>query len=518
MTRGIRFAIAAVLCAGPLAAQEVGAPMSAIDWLSRSVESPQAMMPVGTPLGAPLGTPDLATSATVPTIEVTPLGGASADEVGLLPPALTGLPRGIWAASDERTLIDLMGTERAEAIPAMQELLVTLLLAEADPPLGAGPSAELFLARIDKLLDLGALEPAQSLLEAADPTSPALFRRWFDVALLTGTEAEVCDLMRARPAIAPTYPARIFCLARGGDWQAATLILNTGQALGDIDPEMSDLLARFLDPEFADGLDPLPPPSRVSPLVFRLREAIGERLTTSQLPRAFAHADLGDIAGWRNQMEAAERLARAGAISPNTLQSLYTAHIPAASGGVWDRATAFQRFDVAVTSGDPGAIAAALPRVWAAMQDARIEVPFANLYSEALARLPIGGEAAALIYKIRLLSKRYEDAAIAHTATSDEDRFYAGVARGRIEGVMPRGAREQAVAAAFTTAPMPDDIAALLAAGKLGEALLRTIVVFDTGLTGDPQQISGALAVLRHVGLEDVARRAALQYLILDRN
>ena len=83
---------------------------------------------------------------------------------------------------------------------------------------------------------------------------------------------------------------------------------------------------------------------------------------------------------------------------------------------------------------------------------------------------------------------------------------------------MPRGAREQAVAAAFTSASMPEDIGALLAAGKLGEALLRTIVVFDEGLTGDPQQIGGALAVLRHVGLEDVARRAALQYLILDRN
>lgn len=501
----------------PVLAQDVGAPMSAIDWMSRSVESPQALMPVTSPLGAPNMVQGTAISASPPAIEVRPLGGPSADNIGLLPPALTGLPRGIWAASEERALIDLIAKERSETIPAIQELLITLLLAEADPPLGAGPTAELFLARIDKLLELGALEPAQALLELADPSSPALFRRWFDVALLTGTEAPVCDMMRDRPGIAPTYPARIFCLARGGDWQAASLILNTGRAIGDIDDESIALLDRFLDPAQYDGAEPLPPPSRTSPLVFRMREAIGERLTTAPLPRAFAHADLGDIAGWRNQLEAAERLARAGAISPSTLQELYTAHIPAASGGVWDRASAFQRFDVAVKSGDPGAISGALPRVWAAMQEARTEVPFAELYATALARQPITGPNAQLAYRIRLLSKDYETAALALTGTDPADIFLAGLAKGRIEGALPRGARERAVEAAFAGAPVPIAIKALLDQDKLGEALLEAILLFDRGQTGDPAQITAALSVLRAVGLEDIARRAALQYLLLDR-
>ena len=48
-------------------------------------------------------------------------------------------------------------------------------------------------------------------------------------------------------------------------------------------------------------------PGAPDPLTFRLFETIGERLPTAALPRAFAHADLRDVAGWKAQIEAAER-------------------------------------------------------------------------------------------------------------------------------------------------------------------------------------------------------------------
>jgi hypothetical protein len=54
--------------------------------------------------------------------------------------------------------------------------------------------------------------------------------------------------------------------------------------------------------------------------------------------------------------------------------------------------------------------------------------------------------------------------------------------------------------------------------GKTGEALLRAIALFDAGADGDLRSVTDALAVLRAVGFEDVARRAALQLLLLDRS
>jgi hypothetical protein len=508
----MRLAIALCLISSSALAQGEGEPLSAIDWLSRSVDIPE-------PAAVPnrLAEPETSESATAPAIVVTPLDNSSPDLVGLLPPSVTGLPMSLWSGSTEAVLTDLVRAESIVSLPAIQDLLTTLMLAEADPPQMATAQGPLFLARVDKLLDLGALDPAAALLEAANLQSPPLFQRYFDISLLLGTEDGACRLMRNGPAIAPTLPARVFCLAREGDWTAAALTLNTAIALGDVSPEEEQLLTLFLDPELAEGLDPLPPPDRPSPLIFRIREAIGEGFTTAPLPLAFAHADLRDTTAWRSRMEAAERLTRTGALSENVLQDLYTEQRPAASGGVWDRAAAFQRFDAAMAAEDATALAATLPPVWDAMEVARTEVAFARLYGDKLMAMSLPDEAGRVALRVALLAPEYETAALTMTPENAHQRIWIGVARGDVTGLTSNDPRESAVIAAFSGTPIPEALAAHLQEGRLGEALLRAIATFQQGLTGDPQAVADALAVFRIVGLEDTARRAALQYLILDR-
>ncbi|WP_108814162.1 hypothetical protein [Loktanella sp. Alg231-35] len=481
--------------------------MSAIEWLSRSVEE------------APLYEPPVTNNAQTPGVTVSALDAPSKDPVGLLPNAVTGLPPTIWSSSEEAVLVDLVRAESVEMLPALQDFLKVLLLAEADPPQGAGSDGALFLARVDKLLDLGALEPAKSMIEQADPDTPQLFRRWFDVALLTGTEDDACAAMGRTPSIAPTYPARIFCLARNGDWAAAALTLNTHRILGDITEQEEALLSRFLDPELYEGEPPLTAPARVSPLTFRMHEAIGEPLITANLPLAFSHADLRATTAWKSQLEAAERLARHGAVSENVLLKHYTARTPAASGGIWDRAEAIQRFDVAMTARDPQSVARNLPGAWQAAQDARAEIQFAKLYGPALQDLPLSGDAARTAFWIGLLSADYEAVAIAATETDTGfDPFLIAIARGQLSDARATSPRARAIQAAFTGTPPPARLQSLVIDGKLGEALLRALALFDAGADGDLRSVTDALTLLRAVGLEDVARRAALQLMILDRS
>lgn len=479
-------------------------PMSAIEWLSRSVE------PI------PLYEPPAVGDATSPNVQVTPLDRPSKDPIGLLPSDVTGLPRSLWAASDEAVLVDLVRAERVDTVPALQDFLKVLMLAEADPPRGADGEGALFLARVDKLLDLGALEPAQALIEQADPDTAPLFRRWFDVALLTGTEDYACDAMRSTPSIAPTFSARIFCLARTGDWPAAALSLNTHRVLGDINPQEEALLSRFLDPELYEGEPPLTPPARISPLTFRMHAAIGEPLITANLPLAFSHADLQPTTAWKSQLEAAERLARLGAISENVLLKFYTARTPAASGGIWDRAAAIQRFDAAMAANDPARIARTLPDAWAAMQQARAEVQFANLYGEALQDIPLSGDAAVIAFEVGLLSPSYE--AVANAATgAGFDPFLIGIAQGLPQEVRVTAPQARAIQRGFENVPPPGELESKVDQGQLGEALLRALALFAEGAEGDLRSVTDALLLFRAVGLEDVARRAALQLMLLDR-
>ena len=495
-----------MLCGAGTMVSAQSEPLSAIDWLSRSVET------------APLFEPPAVGNATAPDVRVTPLDRPSKDPVGLLPPEVTGLPRSIWSASQEAVLVDLVRAERVDTLPALQEFLKVLMLAEADPPSDADGEGALFLARVDKLLDLGALEPAQSLIEQADPDTGPLFRRWFDVALLTGTEDNACEAMRDIPSIAPTVSARIFCLARNGDWSAAALTLNTRRVLGDINAQEEALLSRFLDPELYEGEPPLTPPARVSPLTFRMHAAIGEPLITATLPLAFSHADLQPTTAWKSQLEATERLARHGAVSENVLLKHYTARTPAASGGIWDRVEAIQRFDVAMTARDPVSVARTLPDAWTAMKQARAEIQFAKLYGAALQDLPLTGAAAVIAFEVGLLSPSYEAVAIAAAqADAGFDPFLIGIARGTPQNLPANSPRALAVQEAFDSRPPPPELQSKVDEGKLGEALLRALALFEAGSEGDLRSVTDALSLLRAVGLEDVARRAALQLMILDR-
>lgn len=504
----------ALLLAGLAAATPAlaEAPLSAIDWLSDSVT---------VPVGLPSAETDIPGTdprgALPPEVTVAPLDQVTPDAAGLLSPAITGLPADLWGASSSAEIARRLRAEPQDMLPAMQALLRTLLLAELDPPKDAGETPELFLARIDRLLELGLLEEADALLRLAGPEDARLFRRAFDVALLTGSETEACGAMRANPEISPTYPARIFCLARGGDWHAAALTLESAEALGILSEDEDLLLAGFLDPALFEEVSPPRAPRHPSPLTFLIYDAIGERPVTTGLPLAFAHADLLPTAGWKARLEAGERLAATGAIGAERLFALYGERRPAASGGVWDRVAALQALDAALQSGTTKAVAGVLPAAWAAMEAARLEAPFAETYGPRLAALPLDGEAGALAFRIGLLSAGFESVAQARRPESAKERFLIALARGMPELATATDPLAQAVRGGFAADTLPDRYRRLVEEDRLGEAILEAIRQFSEGAYGDYARVSDALAFLRAAGLETPARRAALELLILER-
>jgi len=479
-------------------------PFGTPDWLSDTISRPHA---------------NIATDASVPAIAILPLDAIQLDAVGLLPASITGLPADLWGTSEIATLGALMRAQPTQGLPAMQSFTQTLALAELASPQDAPPEgSDLFLARLDMLLARGALDPAQALMERAGPTEPAVFRRWFDVSLLSNRADRACGVMNANPNIAPTFSARIFCLARGGDWSAAALLLGTGEALGQITQSEGDLIARFLDPELFETEPPLPPDPNLTPLEFQMRMAIAQRPDATGLPLAFVYADLSVLAGWRAQLDAAERLTRSGAIAPQQWLAIYTAQSPSASGAVWDRVAALQAFDAALLAGDPVETSRRLVPAWEAMGEVGLQVAFADIYADRLLHTPLVGEAGILARRVGLLSPIYEEVAQTAIPQDAAERFAFAIARGLPppDEVPGTGHIHRAIAAAFASPLPPHRYSLYLENGQLGEALLRAAQVLGQGGAGaDTNDLTDALVLFRSVGLEDVARRTALQLHLL---
>lgn len=504
--------LALSLCAGAGLAQDTGntsalEPISAIDWLSHSLLEAPAALPNG---GA------VTTGIVTEPITVQPLDEPSPDGVGLLPRAVTGLPANLWGQSDIDDLTRQIAEFPAEALPAIQDQFRRVMLAELDPPQGTTPRAPLLQARIDALLARGAVEEAEALLQRADSDEPELFRRSFDVALLTGREQAACAQTRAQPGLSPSYPVRIFCLARTGDWNAAALTLESAKALGQLSEEEDALLAQFLDPDLADEPYPVSEIHRTSPLTFRMLEAIGTPLPTTALPLAFAHSDLRPSSGWKARIEAAERLARAGALPADVLMAIYGERAPAASGGVWERVSAVQTLSKALSTGDSAAISDALQTAWDEMGKAGLALPLAQAFSTRL--LSRQSPPDPLAVRMGLISDQYESVALDAAPAVPDLAFAASIARGTAEGA-PQDDLARAIAAAFsgTGTPPQADLEELATEQRFGEALLGALRVLARGADGDPNDIAGALGFLRKIGLEDTARRAALQMLLLGR-
>ena len=480
-------------------------PLSAIDWLDS--------IPQSAPIQLAPDEPEVSNGATLPDVTVTTLDGPTAQIIGLVPSTVSGLPTNLWAKSDAAMLAQTLANMPTLTLPAAQATLFNLLLAVADP--ASGKAAEFDLARVDALVKAGALDPALALIEQIGPSkNPAIAQRFIDASLLNETESASCALINATPFLAPDFAYRIFCAARSGDWNTAALLFGTARTLGTVTPDQAAVLERFLDPDLFEGDAPLPRPIMPSPLLFRMHEALGQPITTRSWPLAYANADLRDIAGWKTQIESAERLAQSGALPANRLLGIYSQRSPAASGGIWDHVAAVQRFETALNTRSAAAIAKTMPTAWSRMQAANLSAPFATLFAESVLKTELPPQVHDDALDIIQYSSLYESAAATFPDAADRHPFRTAVALGDVSAITADSLLKIAIKRGFSSDSADPTLLQQAKNSELGHALLNTLTLLQSGSDGDMGQLSAAVGTLRALGLEDVARRAALQILI----
>ncbi|WP_347266820.1 hypothetical protein [Paracoccus sp. (in: a-proteobacteria)] len=522
-----RLALALAVAAGLAGPALARPPLAASDWLSGSVQPPGNVSSWRPGDARPpelrrRSTREIAPTGAVEPVGVTRLGEGNPDGKGTVSPRAAGLPPGLWGDSDTAVLVRLIG-ESHPRLPVMRRLERRLLAAQLQPPRSIqGQEGALFLARVDKLLDMGATGAARELLKAAGPGDPERFRRLFDIALLSGDEAHACEIMDRTPGVAPSFPARIFCLAMSGDWPAAAMVFHGAETMGLIAPQMAALLARYLDDAYVDEGGELPVPQPVSPLELRLFEAIGQPLPLTSLPLVFALADLDENTGWKARLEAAERLARAGAIPASQLRDIYLEQKPAASGGVWDRAAAVQALRVALNARDAQEVARTLPRAFDTMVPAGLGPALADMAGAEAGAMALSGRAGQIALWLALQAGQAQVLQAPPADASEFDLWLLRFAEGEPETAPPSGTTGAAPRAATLfpafLGPSEHDVPAataeLILAERRGEALLAAIADTDAGLDGDLARAAQGLRSLRALGQQQVARQAAVELIL----
>ena len=488
-------------------------PLSAINWLNKT----QRETSNSASTFEFEQEPATANKATAPKVAVSSLTETRVDAVGLLPTNVTGFPLNIWHESASSDLVNLLNDLDVSNNPAIQSLLFKLLLAEGHAPYDSDDSYEFLLARIKTLVNFGAVEPALALLERAAPLPAQLVPSLFDLSMLSEASLPACHQVLQLGSAYENDAERIFCVARKGDWMTAHLMLEATSALDILDKRQEHLLHRFLGAyEYAETIEVIPPPLNLSPLDFRLYEAIGEPLSTSGLPLAFAVNDLSGDQGWKAQLEAAGRLKASGALADNRYLGIFTARKPTASGGIWDKVAFIQNLERAVQNQDVVHVEIALAELWT-QQDLKVLIgPVARLFSKSLLKMSVSQTTHKKVINLALLSPDYEVVALRSSPENQTQALLKATALNEFSKYIPSSVLGSALKKAFTTPRVPYSVTALMEQHKLGETILTAIIQFEKGTAGDMQDLIDSISTLRLVGLEDAARRAALYLLIME--
>ncbi len=492
------------------------APLSAIEWLSESLSQPPNFVIVP---------PSRQNSVFGNNITSSSLDLVSRDAAGLLPPSVTGLPVRLWGEMQADQVILALQDHKTSGVPELRILFRNLLLAQADPPLGVDARISPLLTRIELLMEIGALDEAETLIELAGVTEPKIFAKWFDLAIMANRTRAVCAALAKLPELSDDITTRVVCLARGGDWNAAAITLSLSASIGDLEPLREELLIRFLDPELFNHDQETAIPTPLTPIDFALREALGLP-RPSPLPLMYLGVDLKLNVPQRRRMEAAEQLVKTAAIPTSLLFAAYRGGRPASSGGIWERSNVVQQLDRALIENDDVALADAITQAYQEMANVGLLSALAAEYSDALAHYPKSqalNKVSAMVQTLLLL-QGIPVSAWVETVEADTDKMeMARVLASRIPvlGLSPYDdPMLNAIFAAFSDQIPPLSEFSynleLIDNGNIGAAILVSLGLLANGVDGASANIYEGLFLLRKAGQDDAARRVAIQLLLTE--
>ena len=512
----VRLCAAVIVAVCWVSAGFAQAPLSAIDWLTESLSNPpdQTEKPIATPIiPEPIQEVFITDGVT----------GGSPDSIGLLSPTVTGFSANLWGGAATRDIARHIRTFPVQGYPEAQNVFRRILLAQANPPFDVTAQGQVLLARLEKLYEIGALDAAEALVQQVQVFTPALFEQSFRVAILTDRTADICRLLAERPALSSDLSSRTYCLARGGDWNAAAMTVSLGASIGAVDPAREEMLIRYLDPELFEGEPDPVAPTPMNTMDYVLREALLLPRPSGTLPLAYLYRDIGLRSALRARIEASERLVRAGSLPGSLLFNAYRTGTPASSGGVWERSNAVQRLDAALKTGEDSLISDAIAFAASELSKVDLLVAFAEEYADKFSELeynPSYQETAGLIWDLLHLADiaAYgwnDDAAVterqvlSHKIVAKEDLSDITtddlVAQAMIEGLSE----------VPPTALAARDLIKMLEGGNQGLAIIGALRLLAQGSDTDPENLRTAIYVLRAAGQETAARKIAIQILLL---
>jgi len=265
-------------------------------------------------------------------VEETFLGEISLNGIGLLSTERAKFPGDLWSNSSEKVLSETLNKTPKYSLASTNKIFKRLLLVDAKPPLnsiGVKNMGYLFLlSRVDQLIELGAIDEAEEILNYIKEPSIEIMKRKIEVASLNGRISNACRLANKYPNFKGMLQFKIICLVRKNDWQAAALSFMAGSSLKQFDEKEKQLLLNYLDPDIEPDYQGKFMIDELSPINFYLMNGKKELIPPEVMPNKYAYAfSQLHMSSPKMRIKFMEQLASNYVVNTNTLFNLYRLNV-----------------------------------------------------------------------------------------------------------------------------------------------------------------------------------------------
>lgn len=445
-----------------------------------------------------------------------PIVDINIDAVGLIPSGVSGFPNDLWASSKVETIREKISNLDPNMIPAALELFFILLLAEAKPPWDSSGEGKLFLSRVDKLIEYGALEQANELMERSGGVGNEFDTRRFDIALLTDTEHVPCSGIKSKAIKAPSFSHQIYCFVRLGEWKNAVLVFEAAKTIGDFTPQEEQIVTIFLFPELALSIGNQEF-DKLTPLFFRMLKDSGFYNYHQNIKPSLAYHLKNSSPEWRTRIESLEKLVRSNSLPFETMLVAYTESKPPSIDGVWERVRVVQALEKAIALQNTLEIKDLFLQGFSLMEDVGLSVHYTEYFVPRVLPhiIEFGRIAPSYYFPAILYDFTVEEIELMSPSNREENLLYA-LRTGDLAKATPSTPLEQGIISGLTKTSSPKDALSNMAIkGKFGEALLDILFILQDVNQASPNEIGRAIAGLTSLGLQQTAREVAIQILVI---
>ena len=322
------------------------------------------------------------------TIEKSNLKPNELNSVGIISTRITGIDPKIWNGLDEQTLSAKLKLLPNLNFHSAQRFLKRILISETQPPTSSSKSSMsgklYFLAKIDKLIEFGALDEAETIILQAPKMNRELFIRWQKISFVTGRLTRLCEALKSNFDLTHDLSIRIICLKYLKDWQAAALTLSTASSLNLLDKSRENLLIYYLDQNLMPFEQLTLNFSQFDEIDYFILKSTYQILDLISEDAKYLYMKVKDSSNVARKVQAIEKLAMKKSISVSSLFDSYRNSDINGSIGIWQRIISIRNLDMTLKRNNEKAMLIALDRAINHMSRGDLLLLFATEYGDRL--------------------------------------------------------------------------------------------------------------------------------------